>query len=246
MDYRVVLVIAVVVPALLVLAVMWRYRASGEAKFSIHKLLDFSFKGSNRQEETKVQHKGVRLEKGASVQAREIIGGDKITTYNVSTIEPSTVAKSPRLKLKMFEFGRPGAYHLGIRIVQGSAPHGNRYLIGIALENEHDDAPAKGIQITLNFYWSGDPPSKKIECRYSPQQGEEGWTTRVPHISNEQPAVLVYSRPDLMCFSRHPQEWVGLAIATKEKLSGQIRIHYEVASLEPLSRDSGLLEIDFQ
>jgi hypothetical protein len=238
-------IVVVAIMAILVLAVIWRYRASGEAKFSIHKLLRFSFKGINRQEEAKAQYKGVRLEKGASLQAEEVIGGDK-TVINLPAPQPVAPAKSPRLELKLFEFGYPGAYHLGIEIAQRNAERGNRYLIGLALENEEDDAPAKGIQITLNFHWDGVPPNRAIECRYSPQQNEEGWTTRVPQISNEQPAVLVYSRPDLMCFSRQPQEWPGLVLATKEKLSGQIRIYYEVASLEPPSSHRGFLGIDFR
>jgi hypothetical protein len=246
MNNRTIVIVVVAVLAVLVLAGFWRYRASGQADFSIHKLLRFSFKGSNRQEDSKAQHKGVNLGTGAIVQADEVIGGDKITAINVSALQPSAPTKSPRLKLSLFEFGHADAYHLGIKIAQGNAQHGNRYLIGLALENEEDDAPAKGIQITLNFYWDGAPPNRAIECQYSPQQGEEGWTTRVARISNEQPAVLVFSQPDLMCFSRQPQEWPGLAIATKEKLSGQIRIHYEVASLEPPSRDSGLLAIDLQ
>jgi len=53
MSSGTIAIVVVAIMAILVLAVIWRYRASGEAKFSIHKLLRFSFKGSNRQEEAK-------------------------------------------------------------------------------------------------------------------------------------------------------------------------------------------------
>ncbi len=181
MNNATIVIVIVAVLAGLVLAVIWRYRASGEAKFSIHKLLRFSFKGSNRQEDTRAQHKGVRLEAGANVQAGDVIGGDKVTTINVSAPHPGAPIKTPRLRLSLFEYGRADTYHLGIEIAQGNAPHGNRYLIGLALENEQDDAPARGVQMTLSFYWSGEPPNRAIECQYSPQQGEEDGRHRGSH-----------------------------------------------------------------
>ena len=245
MSNGMIAIVVVAIMAVLVLAVIWRYKVSGQAEFSITKWLTFRFKGSNRQGSARTEVKGVRLEKGSHVQANEVVGGDKITV-NVSATEPSAPSKSPRLALSLFELSRAHTYRHSIEINQPDAHHGNRYLIGLVLENEEDVAPAKGIQITLKFYWRGEPPNKAIECRYSPQDGEEGWTTRVLQLSNDQPAVLVYSGPELMCFNRQPVEWRGLAIATKEKLNGQIRLQYEVSSLQPQSHRADLLGIDFK
>ncbi len=95
---------AFAIVALLVLAVLFRYKGTGQAEFSIFKWLTFRFKGSNQSSKEISQKVGVKVETGAQFTANEVVGRDKITNiYGTPSEKKKALSQSLHARLKFLD-----------------------------------------------------------------------------------------------------------------------------------------------
>lgn len=89
--------------AILIVAVLLRFRSSAEGKFSIGELLNFSFKGKNVDDTNEIQEIKGALLQNSIVKANEFIGRDKVTVVQAADSEVVPEEKIPKLELYLFE-----------------------------------------------------------------------------------------------------------------------------------------------
>jgi len=162
--------------------------------------------------------------------------------YSTSPQEETHPAPQlPNLALKLFLMGRDRTHRDKIVFSQEGGSFALSHAFGLAMENTTRGTTAKGIGITVKFYWRGDPP-RGIPHFQAPPRLEE-WTTRVSQLVNEQEAVLVFKDNELICFYGQPEEWDGFKLTLSERMGGYFLVRYTISSVEPYTENSGQLRI---
>lgn len=238
--YDKALIIIAGIFALVAVAVIIRYKTRGEAEFSLKNWFKFRFTGRNQpDDQITSKFKGVHLGSGAEIHAHKVIGGDNINIYSQESAN-NIHQELPQFKIALINLGRTHTYNQELEIHQNEKTTYRDYNIGFVLEND-GTTTAKGIGIKLMFSWRGDIP--KYSLKFYPPRRFSVWSTSVQSLVNEQPAILNFSDPDLICFLGQPIEWPNFRIRLQERLNGYILVEYKISSLQPQSDNNGELRI---
>jgi len=241
MDERTILAVLGIL-AMLVVAVILRYRRKGEAEFSIRDWIRFRFSGSN---ETNVERpdrsQESKVDPQSQINVNEFVGRDKITTHihppPQESVQPSPL---PKLSLKLFTID-DRTYR--DEIVFGKVPFIRYREFNFALENTVASTTAERIDIRVVIEWQGDQLDKAPEFTVH-LPPSEGWKADVSKLKHNQPAILTFhGSQHHRCSFRQPLEWNNFMFHLGEQVTGFFQMHYVVSSAEPATENSGELRI---
>ncbi len=236
MDEKIILAVLAIL-AVLVLAVIIRYRHTSEAEFSIRDWLKFRFKGSNKANETNPSELGVKLEEGSQLTAHEVVGRDKITNIYGDVPKSTKPSQLPELTLKLYK-GDDGAPDDGISFETHRALP-QVHIFGFELENATESTLAKGIGISVEFSWRGAPPQTCPRIEVPLRLKNHGWAERRSRVGKDgQPAVLTFKDTNLTCPYGIPISWNNFKVHLSEHMKGYLLVQYKLSGDDPQTYNS--------